>query len=47
MNVHRLELSHFVAKRGGMTAWSGKQFFAELETKAQMQMRRIKSARRD
>jgi hypothetical protein len=30
MNVHCLELSHFVAKHGGMTAWSGKQIFAEL-----------------
>ena len=46
MNVRRLELFCFVAKHGGMTAWSGKRFFAELETKAQMQMRRMKSAKR-
>jgi hypothetical protein len=46
MNVHHLELFYFVAKHGGMTAWSDKRFFAEVETKTQMQMRRMKSAKR-
>ncbi len=46
MNAHRLELFYFVAKNGGIAVWSGKQFFAEPETNAQMQMRRMKSAKR-
>ena len=43
MNVHHLELFYFVAKHGGIAAWSGKlsniaqRLLAELETEAQMQ----------